>query len=94
MESGVLGGVPESSKLDRIHRGRYELYMPIYEFYCNACENEFEELLSAREAEKGATCPRCGDAKPRKLISGFATSSAGKSSSGGAAACPPGGRFT
>jgi putative FmdB family regulatory protein len=40
--------------------------MPIYEYTCKKCENEFELLI--RGAEKAA-CPECGSARLEKRFS-------------------------
>lgn len=42
--------------------------VPIYEYHCQECGEEFEELVrSAREIE----CPECGGEDIRKLVSRF-----------------------
>jgi putative FmdB family regulatory protein len=46
--------------------------MPLYEYRCESCGNEFEELVSA-SAEHGPPCPECGAEKPKRLYSTFAT---------------------
>ncbi|MDR2696358.1 MAG: zinc ribbon domain-containing protein [Deltaproteobacteria bacterium] len=40
--------------------------MPIYEYQCSACKEEFEELVSGDAAPP---CPRCGSGKTCKLMS-------------------------
>lgn len=40
--------------------------MPIYEFECEGCGARFEELAGPGEA---ASCPRCGAARARRLLS-------------------------
>ncbi|MDR2443416.1 MAG: zinc ribbon domain-containing protein [Deltaproteobacteria bacterium] len=43
--------------------------MPIYEFKCQKCGREFEELvLNSREQ---IACPDCGDHKCEKFLSSF-----------------------
>jgi putative FmdB family regulatory protein len=54
--------------------------MPLYEFVCEACEQEFEKLVASANW-RGATCPHCGSKKLQKKLSVFA-SSAGSPSSG------------
>ena len=35
--------------------------MPLYEFYCQQCDNEVSVTLTLKEREGGkVTCPRCG----------------------------------
>ena len=43
--------------------------MPTYQYKCDACEHEFEELQSMKEAAL-VTCPKCGKETLRRLISG------------------------
>jgi putative FmdB family regulatory protein len=45
--------------------------MPIYEFRCASCGEEFETLVFARDAR--ADCPKCGGTETRKLMSTFAS---------------------
>ena len=42
--------------------------MPIYEYQCQECGEEFERLI--RSFEK-IECPECGSEKVRKLLSRF-----------------------
>jgi putative FmdB family regulatory protein len=48
--------------------------MPIYDFRCRGCGNEFEGL--SRPQDPPVTCPSCKSADLEKLLSGFAVSSA------------------
>lgn len=44
--------------------------MPLYEYNCRACRENFEALVrSGRESE--TRCPRCGSPDLRKLLSAF-----------------------
>jgi len=40
--------------------------MPLYEYRCEGCGHEFEELVFGGETPD---CPRCGAAEPHKLMS-------------------------
>lgn len=42
--------------------------MPIYEYHCNKCEANFEELQKI-SAEPVAICPKCGSDDTKRLIS-------------------------
>ena len=42
--------------------------MPIYEFKCEKCGNEFEMLVFKDDEP---TCPLCGNTKPTKKMSSF-----------------------
>lgn len=66
--------------------------MPMYEFSCSKCGDEFEELVRNAEAVKDVACPACGSRKVKKKLSTFASKVQGSSSaSTSAAACAPGG---
>ena len=41
--------------------------MPTYEYHCDACEHEFEELQSMSEPVL-TKCPKCGRKKLRRLF--------------------------
>ncbi len=45
--------------------------MPIFEYKCNKCGTEFEELVSSTDSK--VECPECGSSDVDKLISGFAS---------------------
>ncbi len=45
---------------------RHHCGVPIYDFRCDACGADFEELVRAGETP---ACPSCGAADPRRLIS-------------------------
>lgn len=69
--------------------------MPIYEFVCEKCGHEFEELVSGKDT--GCICPKCGTSKTRKLMSACVRNrgdrsgqSSGMSSGGGCAGCSGG----
>jgi len=54
--------------------------MPLYEFHCSKCENDFELLVPTSQWEGNAACPRCGSKKLTKQLSVFAP--AGPAASG------------
>ncbi len=45
--------------------------MPIYEYRCAECEEQFDELVSAAAA--APRCPRCDSEQVVRLFSAFAT---------------------
>lgn len=55
--------------------------MPMFEFECDNCGNEFETLAKKDEA---VDCPKCKSSKTRKLLSkfGFSSGSGFRSSAG------------
>jgi len=56
--------------------------MPIYEFKCCDCEEEFEELVfSSNYFPEDIKCPNCGTSRPEKKISAAAVGISSNSSS-------------
>ena len=41
--------------------------MPIYEYYCSQCNDEFQLLRAFSEADELAPCPTCGQGGERQL---------------------------
>lgn len=41
--------------------------MPLYEYKCTQCANEFEELLKLEEYSPLRVCPECNAPSPRKI---------------------------
>ena len=70
--------------------------MPIYEFKCKKCGENFEFLCLRSDDEKNAACPSCGGKKTEKLMSCFSSSSSGDGigSHASASACTPRGGFS
>ncbi|MDO5537473.1 MAG: zinc ribbon domain-containing protein [Desulfovibrionaceae bacterium] len=73
--------------------------MPMYEFHCNKCNDNFEELASATET---VSCPKCGSNDTERLMSAcrcitgsgggddYSASSGGHSSGCGCSGCSGG----
>ncbi len=62
--------------------------MPIYEYQCGKCGNDFEKLLPRANAPKPA-CPSCGSRQVTKQFSSFsATASSAKTESCSMGSCP------
>ena len=54
--------------------------MPLYQYECNSCERQFDDLRKYDERDDPAECPECGHAA-RRVLAGFAVGSdSGKSS--------------
>ncbi|TMG02779.1 MAG: zinc ribbon domain-containing protein [Chloroflexi bacterium] len=49
--------------------------MPLYEYYCEACDKVFEALRSVAQSEEPALCPRCGAEADRIMPTTFASMS-------------------
>lgn len=60
--------------------------MPIYEYHCESCGQDFSRLRKMGAGEEETTCSHCGSSEVRKKISACAISG---SSAGGAHAAGP-----
>jgi len=56
--------------------------MPIYEFFCDACNTVFNFFSSRPDTEKRPDCPRCGKRHLQKMMSAFATIGRAKETDG------------
>lgn len=54
--------------------------MPLYQYKCSDCNNEFEELRRRDEAEAAIECPKCKGMNTKRKMP---TSISGGTSSGG-----------
>jgi putative FmdB family regulatory protein len=70
--------------------------MPIYEFKCNECDDEFEKMVPFSEADRTQSCPTCQSLNTRKKISAFAShgSTAGGAGVSSGSSCGSNGGFT
>ena len=50
--------------------------MPLVEYQCNECSNQFEILVGVSKDTEKAVCPECGSKKVEKLFSAFAAHAA------------------
>ncbi len=53
--------------------------MPIYEYKCNGCGQQFENLVFNASEEKAVVCRTCASPDVTKLLSVFAAGVAGSS---------------
>ena len=58
--------------------------MPIFEYKCKKCGEQFEFLV---RAGKKPLCPKCGSGSLKKLISSFSSGISAKSSGAGPGIC-------
>src|SRR2546428_6620443 len=58
------------------------VFVPIYEYRCDACGKESSALLGSYSSADPA-CPHCGKHALRRLVSTFATSHSGEGGDGG-----------
>lgn len=56
--------------------------MPIYEFSCETCSEEFEILVRSSNWEDEVECPSCGSGEVEKLLSVFVATALDDSSPG------------
>jgi putative FmdB family regulatory protein len=71
--------------------------MPLYEYRCSKCGEEFEINLRFSEADRIPACPKCESPKTKKIISKVAVytvSGSGSSSSTSSNSCGTSGGFT
>ncbi|MCD4784491.1 MAG: zinc ribbon domain-containing protein [Candidatus Eremiobacteraeota bacterium] len=45
--------------------------MPLYEYYCDACGNNFDKICKAGTIDKDIACPKCGKHENRRKLSVF-----------------------
>jgi len=50
----------------------YTIFMPLYEYRCNKCGEEFEELVTG--SGNNVLCPKCGTQDVKKKFSLFGMS--------------------
>jgi putative FmdB family regulatory protein len=60
--------------------------MPLYEYRCRECGERFEILQRLGDDGEKLSCPRCGEARPERVLSTFASTTGGSRE-----AAPPGG---
>jgi len=60
--------------------------MPLYEYRCQGCGQNFETLRGAHEKDADVECPQCGEKKAQKLMSACCTAK-GESSQPNASSC-------
>jgi putative FmdB family regulatory protein len=62
--------------------------MPLYEYECNSCGEQFEALVSASNKDEAKQCPECGSESTEKMLSTFAVGKAKKPAPACASRCP------
>ena len=71
--------------------------MPLYEYRCRRCDEEFEERVRMDTPTETIECPGCGVRDAERLLSTFSSRGCGGSghdSTAGGASCAPRGGFT
>lgn len=62
--------------------------MPLYEYQCNKCGEQFEVRQSMGEDGSKLNCPKCQAGKPTRLMSTFSSAGSGGSFDSGASCSP------
>jgi len=65
--------------------------MPIFEYHCPDCREDFEELRPHNERDEPIPCPKCSSRRPERRISLFAS---GLGAAIGSSSCSPRGGFS
>lgn len=53
-----------------------EVALPIYEYQCEKCQHDFEQLIRNEREEQSLTCPKCGERRVERRLSVFAARAA------------------
>ena len=61
--------------------------MPIYEYVCLDCKNEFETIRSMKDADKPAECEKCGGMHVKRKLAVIYAMSGGHAVSGTSHSC-------
>jgi putative FmdB family regulatory protein len=64
--------------------------MPIYEFKCNRCGKQFEQIVFASDKGEPVPCPSCGKKDSCRLLSSFSCASSASGSAAGSSSCSSG----
>jgi putative FmdB family regulatory protein len=65
--------------------------MPIYEYQCKDCGEEFEKFVRSMNSQEEIICPKCGSSETKKAFSVFGVSSGQARSSASSSCAPTGG---
>ena len=49
--------------------------MPIYEYSCTGCGEEFEGFRAISASDADVSCPKCGNKNPKRKLSSFISKS-------------------
>lgn len=68
--------------------------MPIYEYRCDSCETEFEDLVRLGTPDEEIECPSCGRHDCKRLLSLFASRSRQPAIATSGVGCAPSSGFS
>ena len=60
--------------------------MPLYEYHCNSCGEEFEKMVRFSQAELPQPCPNCQSTDTKRQLSRIASLSSNTGSTGSSCA--------
>ena len=63
--------------------------MPIYEYRCSECGEQFEKWLRSMSAKHDICCPKCGSGRVNKAVSLFGSSSSAPGGMSSDSTCAP-----
>jgi putative FmdB family regulatory protein len=63
--------------------------MPVYEYRCGECGEQFELFLRSAVQKTAPTCPKCGSTDVKKALSLFGVGGASASNKTSTASCGP-----
>jgi putative FmdB family regulatory protein len=61
--------------------------MPIYEYVCKECGNEFDAMRAMKDADTAITCNNCNSDQTKRKLSLFIARSNGKQVAGNSHSC-------
>jgi putative FmdB family regulatory protein len=63
--------------------------VPIYEYQCSSCGNQFEMIHGASDKDLKIVCAKCGAANPRRVVSTFSCGGSKSIETGSSSSCGP-----
>ena len=58
--------------------------MPMYEYFCEACETSFDQMTTMSARDQKVACPKCGSRKTGRKLSVVGVGTSGGKSQAGA----------
>ena len=56
--------------------------MPLYQYECESCQRQFDDIRKYDQRDLPAECPECGESSGKRVLGGYSVSAGGTSSSG------------
>jgi putative FmdB family regulatory protein len=61
--------------------------VPLYEYRCRECGERFEVLQRIGQGGEELLCPRCGEPRPERVLSTFASTTGGREAAPASGGC-------